>query len=91
MEQPQQSIQRLFSILTDLGRPKQVERKSFSGGKDVVTHIEYDQFGRQVKIIFPFHNPEPRTELYILLLLEMPHQYMALKRSIQKKYWKTLP
>ncbi|HCR75487.1 MAG TPA: hypothetical protein DIW37_03570, partial [Chryseobacterium sp.] len=33
-----------------LGRPKQVVNvKASPGGKDVVQHIEYDGFGRQVK------------------------------------------
>ncbi len=52
-----------------LGRPKQVVNvKASPGGKDVVTHIEYDQFGRQVKIIFPstIRNPE-RSYIYFPL------------------------
>ncbi|MCW3160453.1 RHS repeat-associated core domain-containing protein [Chryseobacterium oryctis] len=37
-----------------LGRPKQVVNvKASPTGKDVVTHIEYDQFGRQVKDYLP--------------------------------------
>ncbi|AZB11733.1 RHS repeat-associated core domain-containing protein [Chryseobacterium sp. G0162] len=37
-----------------LGRPKQVVNvKASPLGKDVVTHIEYDQFGRQVKDYLP--------------------------------------
>ncbi|KFF73142.1 sugar-binding protein, partial [Chryseobacterium sp. P1-3] len=37
-----------------LGRPKQVVGvKASPAGKDVVTHIEYDQFGRQVKDYLP--------------------------------------
>ncbi len=37
-----------------LGRPKQVVNvKASPQGKDVVTHIEYDQFGRQVKDYLP--------------------------------------
>ncbi|WP_126652106.1 DUF6443 domain-containing protein [Chryseobacterium aureum] len=37
-----------------LGRPKQIVNLQASpSGKDVVTHIEYDQFGRQVKNYLP--------------------------------------
>ncbi|MDP9961965.1 DUF6443 domain-containing protein [Chryseobacterium lathyri] len=37
-----------------LGRPKQIVNvKASPLGKDVVTHIEYDQFGRQVKDYLP--------------------------------------
>ncbi|MEA1851417.1 DUF6443 domain-containing protein, partial [Chryseobacterium sp. MHB01] len=37
-----------------LGRPKQVVNvKASPTGKDVVTHIEYDVFGRQVKDYLP--------------------------------------
>jgi hypothetical protein len=37
-----------------LGRPKQVVNvKASPQGKDVVTHIEYDGFGRQVKDYLP--------------------------------------
>ncbi|SDI41298.1 DUF6443 domain-containing protein, partial [Chryseobacterium jejuense] len=37
-----------------LGRPKQVVNvKASPQGKDVVTHIEYDQFGRQLKDYLP--------------------------------------
>ncbi|RXM49590.1 hypothetical protein BOQ64_23045, partial [Chryseobacterium sp. CH25] len=37
-----------------LGRPKQVVNvKASPQGKDVVTHIEYDPFGRQVKDYLP--------------------------------------
>ncbi|WP_419487537.1 DUF6443 domain-containing protein, partial [Chryseobacterium bernardetii] len=44
-----------------LGRPKQVVGvKASPGGKDVVTHIEYDQFGRQVKDYLPI--PQSGTQ-----------------------------
>ncbi|WP_300691052.1 DUF6443 domain-containing protein, partial [Chryseobacterium sp.] len=37
-----------------LGRPKQIVNvKASPLGKDIVTHIEYDQFGRQVKDYLP--------------------------------------
>ncbi|WP_061084911.1 DUF6443 domain-containing protein [Chryseobacterium indologenes] len=43
-----------------LGRPKQVVNvKSSPLGKDVVTHIEYDGFGRQVREYLPV--PQPGT------------------------------
>ncbi|WP_336963012.1 DUF6443 domain-containing protein [Chryseobacterium contaminans] len=43
-----------------LGRPKQlVNVKASPQGKDVVSHIEYDQFGRQVKDYLPI--PQPTT------------------------------
>jgi RHS repeat-associated protein len=44
-----------------LGRPKQVVNvKASPQGKDVVTHIEYDQFGRQVKDYLPI--PQSGTQ-----------------------------
>ncbi|WP_053327412.1 DUF6443 domain-containing protein [Chryseobacterium gallinarum] len=44
-----------------LGRPKQVVGvKASPSGKDVVTHIEYDGFGRQVKDYLPL--PQPGTQ-----------------------------
>ncbi|WP_412850843.1 DUF6443 domain-containing protein [Chryseobacterium sp. PMSZPI] len=44
-----------------LGRPKQVVGvKASPSGKDVVTHIEYDQFGRQVKDYLPI--PQSGTQ-----------------------------
>ena len=44
-----------------LGRPKQVVNvKASPLEKDVVTHIEYDQFGRQVKDYLPF--PQSGTQ-----------------------------
>ncbi|MDQ0068188.1 DUF6443 domain-containing protein [Chryseobacterium lathyri] len=44
----------------ELGRPKQVINvKASPQGKDVVTHIEYDQFGRQVKDYLPV--PQSQT------------------------------
>ncbi|WP_336686327.1 DUF6443 domain-containing protein [Chryseobacterium bernardetii] len=44
-----------------LGRPKQVVGvKASPLGKDVVTHIEYDQFGRQVKDYLPI--PQSGTQ-----------------------------
>ncbi|MGI9583922.1 DUF6443 domain-containing protein, partial [Chryseobacterium sp. RRHN12] len=40
--------------LDGLGRPKQIVNLQASPlGRDVVTHIEYDQFGRQVKDYLP--------------------------------------
>ena len=43
-----------------LGRPKQVVNvKASPTGKDVVTHIEYDGFGRQVKDYLPV--PQSQT------------------------------
>ncbi|PRA95090.1 sugar-binding protein [Chryseobacterium sp. MYb7] len=44
-----------------LGRPKQIVNvKASPLGKDVVTHIEYDQFGRQVKDFLPI--PQSSTQ-----------------------------
>ncbi|PWN72244.1 sugar-binding protein [Chryseobacterium phosphatilyticum] len=44
-----------------LGRPKQViSIKATPQGKDVVTHIEYDQFGRQIKDYLPI--PQQGTQ-----------------------------
>lgn len=41
--------------LDGLGRPKQkVEIKQSATGKDVVTHMEYDEYGREVKKFLPF-------------------------------------
>lgn len=40
-----------------LGRPiQQVAHKQSNTGKDIVTHIEYDAFGRQTKEFLPFAN-----------------------------------
>jgi RHS repeat-associated protein len=38
-----------------LGRPiQQIAHKQSASGKDIVAHIEYDQFGRQIKDYLPF-------------------------------------
>jgi RHS repeat-associated protein len=43
-----------------LGRPiQQVAHKQSNTGKDIVTHIEYDAFGRQTKEFLPFANQTP--------------------------------
>ena len=43
-----------------LGRPiQQVAHKQSNSGKDIVTHIEYDAFGRQTKEFLPFPNSAP--------------------------------
>lgn len=40
-----------------LGRPiQQIAHKQSNTGKDIVTHIEYDTFGRQTKDFLPFAN-----------------------------------
>ncbi len=50
-----------------LGRPiQQIAHKQSSTGKDIITHIEYDEFGRQVKDYLPYTtttaNPSFRTD-----------------------------
>ena len=58
-----------------LGRPSQINAKKQSpNGKDIITQIEYDEFGRQVKDYLPapstiatgqfYENPEPFYEAY---------------------------
>ncbi|WP_333809270.1 DUF6443 domain-containing protein [Flavobacterium sp.] len=38
-----------------LGRPiQQINHKQSNSGKDIITHIEYDQFGRQIKEYLPY-------------------------------------
>jgi RHS repeat-associated protein len=45
-----------------LGRPiQQVAGKASASGKDVITHMEYDAFGRQIKEYLPF--PSTATDL----------------------------
>src|SRR5574343_307259 len=43
------------SYFDGLGRPiQQVAHKQSNSGKDIITHIEYDQFGRQTKEYLPY-------------------------------------
>ncbi len=43
------------SYFDGLGRPiQQVAHKQSNSGKDIVTHIEYDQFGRQTREYLPY-------------------------------------
>jgi len=43
------------SYFDGLGRPiQQIAHKQSNTGKDIVTHIEYDQFGRQTKEYLPY-------------------------------------
>ena len=44
-----------ISYFDGLGRPiQQIAHKQSNTGKDIVTHIEYDQFGRQTREYLPF-------------------------------------
>ncbi|MDD3005895.1 DUF6443 domain-containing protein, partial [Flavobacterium sp.] len=46
-----------IGYLDGLGRPiQQIAHKQSNSGKDIVTHIEYDVFGRQIKEYLPFVN-----------------------------------
>ncbi len=46
-----------------LGRPiQQIENQQSSNGKDIVTHMEYDEFGRQVKEYLPYVNSSPSLD-----------------------------
>jgi len=48
------------SYFDGLGRPiQQIAHKQSNTGKDIVTHIEYDAFGRQTKEFLPFPNSSP--------------------------------
>lgn len=48
------------SYFDGLGRPiQQVAHKQSNSGKDIITHIEYDAFGRQTKEFLPFPNSAP--------------------------------
>ncbi|MGV7106198.1 DUF6443 domain-containing protein [Flavobacterium sp. U410] len=43
-----------------LGRPvQQIAHKQSNSGKDIVTHLEYDAFGRQTKEYLPYANSTP--------------------------------
>ena len=43
------------SYFDGLGRPiQQIAHKQSNTGKDIVTHIEYDAFGRQTKEFLPY-------------------------------------
>ncbi len=45
------------SYFDGLGRPiQQVAHKQSNSGKDIITHIEYDAFGRQTKDFLPYAN-----------------------------------
>ncbi|RMZ57924.1 RHS repeat-associated core domain-containing protein [Chryseobacterium nematophagum] len=58
--QPNPKTSETVQYFDGLGRPKQVVNvKASPSGKDVVTHIEYDAFGRQVKDFLPI--PQPST------------------------------
>ncbi|RNA61954.1 RHS repeat-associated core domain-containing protein [Chryseobacterium nematophagum] len=58
--QPNPKISETVQYFDGLGRPKQVVNvKASPSGKDVVTHIEYDAFGRQSKDYLPI--PQPST------------------------------
>src|SRR5690554_3751932 len=49
-----------------LGRPvQQVAHKQSATGKDIITHIEYDQFGRQVKDYLPYASQSQSNMAYI--------------------------
>lgn len=48
------------SYYDGLGRPiQQIAHKQSNTGKDIVTHIEYDQFGRQTKEFLPYATSAP--------------------------------
>lgn len=43
-----------------LGRPvQQIAHKQSNTGKDIITHMEYDQYGRQTKEYLPYVNSSP--------------------------------
>ncbi|WP_165396096.1 DUF6443 domain-containing protein [Flavobacterium sp. J27] len=45
------------SYFDGLGRPiQQIAHKQSNSGKDIITHIEYDSFGRQTKEYLPYPN-----------------------------------
>lgn len=48
------------SYFDGLGRPiQQIAHQQSGSGKDIVTHIEYDSFGRQTKDFLPYVNSAP--------------------------------
>ncbi len=48
-----------------IGRPmQQVSGKASASGKDIITHMEYDQYGRQVKEYLPFATTNSATLIY---------------------------
>ena len=49
-----------ISYFDGLGRPiQQVAHKQSNSGNDIITHIEYDAFGRQTKEYLPYTNDAP--------------------------------
>jgi RHS repeat-associated protein len=53
-----------IQYLDGLGRPKQTIDYGMSGnGKDLITHIEYDAYGRQVKEFLPYESPSSTASL----------------------------
>lgn len=47
-----------------LGRPiQQISNKQSASGKNIVTHIEYDQYGRQVKDYLPFKSESSSLDI----------------------------
>ncbi|WP_442787958.1 DUF6443 domain-containing protein [Flavobacterium suncheonense] len=56
---PENAVQQVV-YYDGLGRPiQQIAHKQSNTGKDIVTHIEYDTFGRQTKEYLPFANQSP--------------------------------
>ena len=51
------------SYFDGLGRPiQQVVHKQSNSGKDIITHIGYDEFGRQTKEYLPYVNSTPNLD-----------------------------
>ncbi|MET0943978.1 MAG: DUF6443 domain-containing protein, partial [Flavobacterium sp.] len=51
------------SYFDGLGRPiQQIASQQSADGKDIVTHIEYDVFGRQIKEYLPYTNQTPSLD-----------------------------
>ncbi|WP_445456372.1 DUF6443 domain-containing protein [Flavobacterium sp. HNIBRBA15423] len=52
---PESRLTESITYFDGLGRPiQQIAHKQSASGKDIVTHIEYDAFGRQTKEYLPF-------------------------------------
>jgi hypothetical protein len=56
---PTDAVQQV-SYFDGLGSPiQQIAHKQSNTGKDIITHIEYDQFGRRIKEYLPYVNSAP--------------------------------
>ena len=75
-----------------LGRPKQnIGVKASPKGRDVVTHIEYDEFGRRAKDFLPIPQSGTQTKKYsVRKYLKTLHSTDFLDKSTKEMTGKTI-